>query len=164
MTIPKIGDEVIAIDVGDMPYLTEGKSYTVTSFDEDDPSGFYVIDNDGDEIFFHSYRFRKVVEESFPVNDQGGVKDTVGKLRWTLLPWKALREVVNVLEYGAKKYSADNWKKVEPEKYKEAAFRHWIAYIEGEKLDPETGYSHLAHLTCDILFLLWFEVTGKING
>lgn len=102
-------------------------------------------------------------EPKFDVNANGGVKETLGKLRWTLLPWIAIKEVVKVLEYGAKKYDEDNWKKVEPQKYKEAAFRHWIAYVEGEKLDPETGYSHLAHLACDILFLLWFEVTGKIN-
>lgn len=95
------------------------------------------------------------------VNEQGGIKETVGKLRWTLMPWIALREVVEVLEYGSRKYSDDNWQKVEPHKYKEAAFRHWLAYIDGEKTDPETGKSHLAHLMCDVLFLLWFDIKDK---
>lgn len=97
----------------------------------------------------------------FEVNSQGGVKETGGKLRWTLLPIIALKEVVKVLEYGAKKYAPDNWQKVEKEKYKEALWRHWVAYNEGEKLDPETGLHHLAHLVCDALFILWFEITGK---
>ena len=101
-----------------------------------------------------------IVPKDFEVNSQGGVKDTSGKLRWTLLPISSLKEVVKVLEYGAKKYSADNWQKVEPQKYKEAAFRHWVAYLEGGKVDSETGVSHLAHLACDILFLLWFELRG----
>ena len=102
-------------------------------------------------------------KEHFDMNASGGMKETSGKLRWTLLPLLAVKEIVKVLEYGAKKYSADNWKKVEPEKYKEAAFRHWTAYLEGEKVDPETGISHLAHLGCDVLFLLWFELTGNAD-
>jgi hypothetical protein len=97
----------------------------------------------------------------FEVNSNGGVKETGGKLRWTLLPIIALKEVVKVLEYGAKKYAPDNWQKVEKEKYKEALWRHWVAYNEGEKIDPETGLHHLAHLVCDALFILWFEITGK---
>jgi len=102
-------------------------------------------------------------EESFEVNEQGGMKETSGKLRWTLLPLDALKEVVKVLEYGARKYSADNWQKVDKEKYKEALWRHWVAYNQGEKKDPETGLSHLAHLLCDGLFLLWFDLQEDKN-
>jgi hypothetical protein len=101
---------------------------------------------------------KPVAEEVFEVNAQGGMKETSGKLRWTLLPLDALKEVVKVLEYGARKYSADNWQKVDKEKYKEALWRHWVAYNQGEKKDPETGLSHLAHLLCDGLFLLWFNL------
>ena len=93
------------------------------------------------------------LKEGFDVNASGGMKETSGKLRWTLLPLLAVKEIVKVLEVGAKKYSADNWKKVEPEKYKEAAFRHWTAYLEGEKLDPETGLPHIDHVTCNLMFL-----------
>lgn len=98
---------------------------------------------------------------NFDVNSSGGMKETSGKLRWTLLPLDSLREVVKVLEYGAKKYSADNWQKVDKERYKEALWRHWVAYNQGEKVDPETGISHLAHLLCDGLFLLWFDLKEK---
>lgn len=97
----------------------------------------------------------------FEVNPQGGMKETLGKLRWTLLPLVSLKEVVKVLEYGATKYSADNWQKVDKEKYKEALWRHWVAYNQGEVYDPETGLHHVAHLLCDGLFILWFDLTGK---
>ena len=88
-----------------------------------------------------------------------GVKYDSGKLQWTLLPFRAINEVLEVLSFGAKKYAADNWKIV-PEartRYVDAAFRHLTDWHLKEKLDGETGKSHLAHAICCLLFLLWFE-------
>ena len=88
-----------------------------------------------------------------------GVKYDSDKPRWSLLPFKALQEVVEVLTFGAKKYAADNWKHVPQaqERYIDAAYRHLADWNSGEKKDPETGKSHLAHAICCLLFLLWFE-------
>ena len=93
------------------------------------------------------------------VSTINGVKYDKDKPQWSLLPFKALTEVVEVLTYGAKKYAPDNWKKVPDAKqrYIDASFRHFTAYIGGEKLDSETGKSHLAHALCCMLFLLAFE-------
>ena len=88
-----------------------------------------------------------------------GVKYDSGKLQWTLLPFRAINEVLEVLAFGAKKYAADNWKIV-PEartRYVDAAFRHLTDWHLKERLDGETGKSHLAHAICCLLFLLWFE-------
>jgi len=95
-----------------------------------------------------------------------GVKHDQGKLEWTLVPWKSLKEIVEVLMYGNKKYpdpTNANWKKVEPERYRKALLRHVIAWMDGEKNDEETGKSHLAHAGCCILFLLHFQLTGKLD-
>ena len=88
-----------------------------------------------------------------------GMKFDSGKLDYTLVPWDGMDEVVKVLEFGAKKYARDNWKKVEhaETRYLAAAFRHIIKYNEGEVADKETGLSHLAHATCCMLFLLAME-------
>ena len=94
---------------------------------------------------------------------EAGMKFDSGKLDYTLVPWDGMDEVVKVLEFGAKKYARDNWKKVEhaETRYLAAAFRHIIKYNEGELTDKETGLSHLAHATCCMLFLLALE---KQNG
>jgi hypothetical protein len=94
-----------------------------------------------------------------------GVKYDNDKPQWSLLPFKALKEVVDVLTYGAKKYAPDNWKKVPnaKQRYIDAGFRHFTAYAAGEKLDPETGKSHLAHALCCLLYLLAFEI-GEDRG
>lgn len=88
-----------------------------------------------------------------------GVKYDAGKPQWSLVPFKAFSEVVEVLTYGANKYSPDNWKKVPNarQRYIDAGFRHFAAYAGGEKNDAETGMSHLAHAMCCMLFLLAFD-------
>lgn len=90
-----------------------------------------------------------------------GIKHDNEKIDWTLLPFKELEEVVQVLEFGAKKYSRDNWKTVEVDRYKKALMRHTIAYTSGEITDPESGKSHLAHVICNALFILWNEKNAK---
>lgn len=88
-----------------------------------------------------------------------GIKFDQDKLDYTLLPWDGVEEIVKVLEFGARKYARDNWKYVDraQTRYLAAAFRHIIAYNQGQTTDPETGLSHLAHAGCCILFLLSLE-------
>ena len=100
---------------------------------------------------------------------KAGVKFDQDKPQWTLVPFKALDEVVKVLTIGARKYAPDNWKKVPNarQRYIDAAFRHMSAYASGEKLDAETGKNHLAHAMCCLLFLLAFDLDKtleKTNG
>lgn len=88
-----------------------------------------------------------------------GVKHDEEKPRWDLLPFRPVREVVKVLTFGSQKYEDNNWKHVEGarRRYIAAALRHITDWAEGERNDPETGYNHLAHATCCLLFLLWFD-------
>lgn len=92
--------------------------------------------------------------------DPRGVKHDGGKPRWSLLPWRVLEEVVDVLEFGARKYAPDNWQKVPDahRRYVDAALRHVFKWVSGEKLDPESGLPHVAHAVCCLLFARWFEL------
>ena len=90
--------------------------------------------------------------------DSLGIKYDSNKIRYSLLPWIAVKEVVKVLEFGAKKYAVDNWKHIEPQRYKDAAMRHLVAILEGEWLDEESQLPHAAHCVCCLLFLIWFKL------
>lgn len=105
---------------------------------------------------------KSVMEEPVIKN---GIKFDSDKAQWTLVPFKALEQVVDVLTIGAKKYAPDNWKKVPNarQRYIDAAFRHMSAYASGEKLDNETGKNHLAHAICCMLFLLAFDLDKTIE-
>ena len=85
-------------------------------------------------------------------------KADAGKIRPTLVPVSAIRAIAAIREYGCLKYhDPDNWKRVEPERYKDAAYRHWLAYLDGEQNDTESGLPHLWHLACNIAFLIDLE-------
>lgn len=43
--------------------------------------------------------------------EEKGLRCNNGKLKWTLVDYNALEPLVEVLEFGAKKYSSNNWKK-----------------------------------------------------
>lgn len=78
--------------------------------------------------------------------------------------WSAYIEIARVLDFGAKKYARDNWRKgggLTQCRVIAAALRHIAAYREGEELDPETGLSHLAHAACELLFALTFALEGR---
>ena len=79
-----------------------------------------------------------------------------GKLKLTLVPRQIIRDIAKVRMYGTAKYNNDpeNWKTVEVERYRDAAFRHFMAYLDDpDGLDEESGLPHLSHLACNIAFL-----------
>lgn len=85
-----------------------------------------------------------------------------GKPRPTLVPVSLINAVTAVREYGCKKYNdPENWKKVESQRYKDALYRHWLAYLGGETNDNESGLPHLWHLACNAAFLIEQEKEGK---
>lgn len=86
-----------------------------------------------------------------------GVKHDQTKTRWSLMPWAELEEVAKVMTHGAEKYAPDNWKKLDPERLEDALLRHITDWCKGEKTDPDTGFSHLSHAACNVLFLMWHD-------
>lgn len=81
-----------------------------------------------------------------------------GKIRYSLFPPKALKFIVRILEYGANKYSPNNWRKVDDKmRYYDAAMRHLELWRSGEQKDPESGYPHLWHAACNLIFLVELE-------
>ena len=85
--------------------------------------------------------------------DNVGRKDDSDKLRYDLIPPKALEGLAKVITFGANKYEPENWKGVEVERYIAAIFRHLQAHRLGELVDNETGLSHMYHIMCNAAFI-----------
>lgn len=97
-----------------------------------------------------------------------GVKFDQGKVRIELVAPELLFAVAHVLTFGAKKYGERNWEHgMKWSRVFGAMMRHlweWWAgaapttvnFAFGE-LDTETGFSHLWHAGCCIMFLIAYE-------
>lgn len=88
------------------------------------------------------------------------MKDDSHKVDLSLLPPKALYQIAHVMQYGAEKYSRNNWrsdKKVPWCRTYSSIQRHLLAWLDGEDCDPETGESHIAHAAAQCMMLLVHE-------
>lgn len=88
--------------------------------------------------------------------ETGGVKFDQDKPRMDLIDACAAEELAKVLTFGAQKYAAHNWRKgIKLSRLIAASFRHLVAIMRGENVDPETGLAHAAHLMCCAMFMVW---------
>ena len=99
------------------------------------------------------------------MNDQTAKADA-GKPQLTLVPRQIIYDIAEVREYGNKKYGdPDNWKNVEIQRYRDAAFRHFLLYLDDPKgVDEESGISHYKHLCCNLAFICEMEKEDKCEG
>lgn len=101
-----------------------------------------------------------------PSKLKDGVKHDQQKRRFSLFPTRTLYAIIDVLEYGAKKYEAENWRKVPDarKRYYDAAMRHINDWWMGETHDNGeggSGHHHLAHAACCLVFLLTVDLEGE---
>ena len=87
----------------------------------------------------------ELIYDNQPLPSQEAKAD-IGKPRLSLVPSEIIRDIARV------------WKTVEPERYRDAAYRHLLAYIDNPiGTDEESGLPHLWHLACNIAFLCEME-------
>lgn len=84
------------------------------------------------------------------------------KVRLDLVEPSFIEAVGRIRTYGVKKYKEEqSWRKVEKSRYIAAAMRHFEAYRKGEIYDPESGFPHLWHCACNLMFLIEMEGEEK---
>ncbi|MNL33500.1 hypothetical protein D3C87_1554150 [compost metagenome] len=103
-----------------------------------------------------------------------GVKYDSNKLPLDLLDPVALAGLAEVLQFGAKKYAAHNWRGgISYSRLIAALLRHSFAILRGEYIDDESGLPHIDHVGCCWMFLSNMMKTrpdlddlykGKVNG
>lgn len=99
--------------------------------------------------------------ESLSEQHDQSVKHDAGKIRPTLVLPSLIRAAAAVRMHGVKTYiDPENWRQVSSERYRDALYRHWLAYLDDQKaVDDESGLPHLWHMACNIMFLI--EMEGK---
>lgn len=146
----KFNDKYEKTQIGKISKINyDNKTFEVL-YDVDKESRTYTLDFDGDYIVYSERNKEKDPSQTAKVD--------AGKLQLTLVPTQIIRDIAEVRMYGNKKYhDPDSWKTVEESRYRDAAFRHFLAYLEDpDGVDEESGIPHLKHLACNIAFLCEF--------
>lgn len=80
-----------------------------------------------------------------------GTKKDTGKEPISYIPSEFILGIANVFAFGAKKYSANNFRLgMAHSRVLDAASRHILAILKGEEIDPESGLPHIYHAGCSL--------------
>lgn len=82
----------------------------------------------------------------------------------SLLPYNSLAEISKAMMFGAKKYGRHNY--LEGRGWLSlgaAMLRHGLKWVDGEDKDPESGVSHLAHVSANCIMLMEYAFRGLGN-
>ena len=109
--------------------------------------------------------FDEGVPVSFIKGIGGAMDKTIGnkfdsdKPRHTLIDPYFEQSLMDVLEYGAKKYGVNNWQSLDDfeDRYLNAIYRHLNEIRKGNLEDSESGLPHISHVAASVMFLYWFN-------
>lgn len=91
------------------------------------------------------------------VNEEGGAQSDV-PVRFDLIDAKAMFEMAKVLDHGAKKYGADNWRRIPVQDHLNHLLMHTYAYLAGDESDD-----HLSHILCRATFALGVKLGDDVH-
>jgi hypothetical protein len=102
-------------------------------------------------------------------DSRGLMKYDDDKPQMSLLDPVALKDLAQILTFGAKKYEKNNWRRAlddvdGADRYVDAMLRHIIDHMRGEMYDSETNLPHMAHVMCNAMFLTWMIREKEKNG
>lgn len=91
---------------------------------------------------------------------QKGLKYDGNKLPYELIPFKCIDAIVEIQQYGARKYLPNSWQHVKngKQRYLAATLRHISLRQQGQIYDKESGKPHLYHALCSLMYAVWFEI------
>jgi hypothetical protein len=71
-----------------------------------------------------------------------------GKIPMEYLVYSVLADDAICHKHGGDKYGVRNWQEQDIlfSTYEGAILRHFLAYVGGENIDPDSGLSHLTHI------------------
>ena len=97
--------------------------------------------------------------------DNQKIKADNCKPKLTQEPQQIIYHICKVTKYGNAKYpdgGPDNWRQVDIQRYRDALFRHFLAYLKNPTgVDEESGIEHYKHMACNMAFLCEMELNRQ---
>lgn len=87
-----------------------------------------------------------------------------GKIDGTYITPEFLEGLSKVMEFGARKYTKENWRKGSPVRQILASIiRHTWEIQKGNDIDNDSGEPHWAHISANCMFLSEMMINGKMK-
>lgn len=97
-----------------------------------------------------------------PQPTAAGLDAKKSKSKPSMLPWRAMKALAAVFDYGFKKHGKKHGFREWPvPEYEEALLRHVIEYFSGNPIDEESGCEHLAMIAGNALMILDIRATNQ---
>lgn len=124
----------------------ENSKFVVGDLAEDDQEGTIIYWDDGLRAWL-KIEPSELPTYFEPVKEEVAVRADDGKLQYDLLHPLAQEGLVQVLSYGANKYSARNYEKgLDWSRIINSLYRHLEAFRNGEDIDKESLLLHVDHI------------------
>lgn len=88
-------------------------------------------------------------------NEHGGQQSQI-EGRFDLIPPVAMFELAKIMEYGARRYAPNNWRKIPIDDHVNHGLSHLFAYLAGDRQDD-----HLGHALARMAMAVEIERTGQ---
>ncbi len=136
---------------------TPKSRYDIIDWDYKEPIEDNLTPNHPDVSYWDNGEVAEVSSPNTFINDVF-IKHDKGKPMISLIEPKFIEGLAEVMTQGANKYGRDNWQECkEPHRYLDALLRHTLKYWDGEKVDTESGKSHLYHIAFNAMALDYLD-------
>lgn len=127
--------------------------------------GCFLLEPEAEQIAAEAKTAGMIVDGGTYPDDNPKTAIGITKPSTSRIPSVALLQLGAVMALGAKKYGPFNWreKRVTTSVYADAIMRHFLAYLDGETADPESGEHPLAHVMACCSIIIDAESLGTLN-
>jgi mannose/cellobiose epimerase-like protein (N-acyl-D-glucosamine 2-epimerase family) len=83
-----------------------------------------------------------------------GIKFDENKAKFFPVYWPAVEEMSRALLLGIDKYGFKNYSNLSEFRLTDAIMRHYVAHMNGEYYDKESGLPHMAHIMAGCMMVM----------
>lgn len=78
--------------------------------------------------------------------------------------YDVIDQAAKIMKRGETEYGRDNWKiGMTKSSILQSLYRHAYKFSQGEILDQDSGYKHIGHIYCNLMFLEFHERKGFLT-
>jgi hypothetical protein len=100
-----------------------------------------VADQEHDDVYTPTLTYTGLSPDAPITENESGGQQSAIEGRFDLIPPVAMFELAKIMEYGARRYAPNNWRKIPIDDHVNHALSHLFAYLAGDRQDDHLGHA-----------------------